>query len=198
MPIDYAQFSGKCTRAPPNAASVQAGEAIKLLLSGQASTQRDAAALVHVSESTLSKLKTQTKAPTTKWYRRPTVQVEVGPGASYSKELRFGEQTEQAGEAHARARRNYRRKMAALKELQQRSVAQVVEVDGTGEHTVGRPMCRRRRAQDRGLWAELRARTRAGRRLRARRHIGLPRARGVGARPKQYSYRCSVGRCESE
>ena len=55
MPIDYAQFSGKFTRAPPNA-SVQAGEAIKLLLSGQASTQRDAAALVHVSESTLSKL----------------------------------------------------------------------------------------------------------------------------------------------
>ena len=96
MPIDYAQFSGKCTRAPPNAASVQAGEAIKLLLSGQASTQRDAAALVHVSESTLSKLKTQTKAPTTKWHRRPTVQVEVGPRASYSKALRFGEQTEQA------------------------------------------------------------------------------------------------------
>ena len=44
---------------------------------------------------------------------------------------------EQAGEAHARAVRNYRRKMAALKELQQRSVAQVVEVDGTGEHTEG-------------------------------------------------------------
>ena len=137
MPIDYAQFSGKCTRAPPNAATVQAGEAIKLLLSGQASTQKDAAALVHVSESTLSKLKTKTKAPTTKWHRRPTVQVEIGPRASYSKELRFGEQMEQAGEAHARAVRNYRRKMAALKELQQRSVAQVVEVDGTGEHTEG-------------------------------------------------------------
>ena len=34
-----------------------------------------------------------------------------------------------------------------------------------------KPMCRRRRAQDRGLWAELCARTRAGRRLRARRHM---------------------------
>lgn len=113
-------MSGRRARG---AGAVAAEQALALLRSGQVSSQKAAAAEVGISEVQLSRFKTKHWPPHSTFNTQPTVTVTVS-GVTYIKEVSAGDESNMPrAEKDARGSRNYRRKMAALREAARRQQA---------------------------------------------------------------------------
>ena len=118
--VNFRELSGVISRRPPGAAALAAEQALALLVSGEVSSQNAAAAALGISKVQLSVAKTDQMPPYFKFNQQQTERVTVCE-VTYTKELSCGdERLMPLAAKKARTARNYRRKMAALREAARR------------------------------------------------------------------------------
>ena len=135
--VNFREIAGVISRRPPGAGARAAEQALALLVSGEVSSQNAAAAALGISKGQLSVAKTHQMPPHFKFNQQPTERVTVCE-VTYTKELSCGdERLMPLAEKKARAARNYRRKMAALREAARRGSEADTSTTAGGADLVG-------------------------------------------------------------
>ena len=125
--VNFRQLAGVEERRVRGAGKAAAEEALALLLSGEAKSQAAAAAAVGISEGRLSSLKTLLRPAQFKFNKKPTELIELSNGVTFVKELSSGDETNMSvEEKRARTRRNFKNKMAALRQAAAAAAAAAV------------------------------------------------------------------------